>query len=80
MALPTMFVLILVAIKNAAKNNSDFQSRTVEAVYPNASYKALSFQDYVTAMQATRQCVEIVDPNTGGFNFWITGIPDQGYV
>jgi hypothetical protein len=73
-------VLILVAIKNSVKNNQDFESQTVEAVLPNVSYKALSFQDYVTAMQGTRRCVKIVDPDTGESGFWITGIPEQGYV
>ena len=84
MALPVAFVLILVAIKNAVvkdDNSDNFQSQIIEAVYPNASYTALSFQDYVTALQATRRCVErIDDPDTGKSSFWITGIPDQGYV
>jgi hypothetical protein len=31
-------------------------------------------------MQGTRRCVKIVDPDTGESGFWITGIPEQGYV
>ena len=77
MALPICFVAILLAIKNAVKNNEDFQSETIEPVIPELSYTALSFQDYVTAMQATRQCVL---NSTGEPKFWISGIPDQGYV
>jgi hypothetical protein len=80
MGLPIAFMLILVAIKNAVKNNANFQAQTVEAVLPNITYKALSFQDYVTAMQATRQCVQMIDPSTGQPGFWISGIPEQGYV
>jgi hypothetical protein len=79
LAFPIAFVAILVAIKNSVKNSEGFQSEIIEATYPSAAYKPLTFRDYVTALQAEHKCVEGINDLTGQFDFWITGVPNQGY-
>jgi ABC-2 family transporter protein len=80
LALPVVFVAFLLAIKNAVKNTEGFKAETIPAEYPgeNKTFKALTFGDYVTAMQAKRQCVDITTPEMKTKTFWITGIPKRG--
>jgi len=79
LALPIAFVAILVAIKNAVKDTEGFQAETINATYPEAAWTPLTFRDYVTAMQAEHTCIEGINNQTGQLDFWITGVPNQGY-
>lgn len=76
--LPVCFVSILVAIKNSVQSTSSFASQVVPPFYPSVSYIPLTFADYVTAMQATRVCVQRETRGRYG-DFNITGISSQGY-
>lgn len=82
MALPVAFVAIVVAIKNAVQRNTpeDFEAQLVPPVYPARSYTPLTFQDYVTAMQAVRKCTNIAMDGSPLMAMEITGIPNRGYV
>lgn len=82
MALPVVFVAIVVAIKNAVQRNTpeDFEAQIIPPEYPARSYTPLTFQDYVTAMQAVRKCTNVAMDGSQLTVMEITGIPNRGYV
>jgi len=81
LGLPLLFLGFLVLIKRALENSDSFDAETVNATIPSDddAFKPLSFQDYVTAMQAERQCVIERNSYTGKGVFKISGIEDEGY-
>mmetsp|Transcript_15759 Transcript_15759/g.36132 ORF Transcript_15759/g.36132 Transcript_15759/m.36132 type:complete len:762 (-) Transcript_15759:2199-4484(-) len=75
-ALPVGFVAVLLGIKAATENSGDgLTSDKIPAIIPGNErvFRPLSFQDYLTASQATRICVEDDDGE-----FSISGMPFQG--
>ena len=76
--MPVAFVGILVAIKNAFEDSDSFRAETIPAIIPgdDMTFTPLTFGDYVTALQAQRQCV--ADPNSAQ-GFSITGIAADGF-
>lgn len=79
-ALPLCFVTILIAIKNAT-DDSDQTSSVVPVDFPTNEdvVTSLSFHDYVTAIQAKREC-ELQDLSFFGIPYkdlGITGMPRQ---
>ncbi|KAL7567855.1 hypothetical protein ACA910_000596 [Epithemia clementina (nom. ined.)] len=77
-ALPVGFVGILLAIKGAVDNSG---ADIVPAIYPDNSYafRPFSFQDYITAVRAEKQCEMQYDGNGEEMGLGITGINQQGY-
>ena len=75
--LPIGFVGVLVGIKEASKNTTGFAAETVPPLIPSndMAFIPLSFQDYVTTMQAQRVCY--FDNETGSMQ--ITGMPGNGF-
>ena len=65
------FVGLLVWIKSAVEGTSDFAPESIPAFIPdnNYAYTPFSFADYLTALQAQRQCTA---------DGWITGMPRGG--
>ena len=84
--LPILFVWFLVLIKNSVEDSESFEPEEIPASYPSdyEAYQAFSFTDYVTALQAKREC-KTVDPVWGRtprgetVDLGITGIADMGY-
>ena len=74
--LPPLFVLFLVLIKNAVDNAGDLESETVAAEFTDFSLTPMSFNDYITAMQAQRKCKLNADPGTNDM-YDITGITNK---
>jgi hypothetical protein len=68
-----LFVYILLAIKNASEGGS-FESKVVNATFPDMAITPLSFTDYVTTLRAKRVCV-----SDGNSKFNISGIADKGF-
>eukprot|EP00529_Nitzschia_sp_RCC80_P002451 CAMPEP_0113451218 /NCGR_PEP_ID=MMETSP0014_2-20120614/6226_1 /TAXON_ID=2857 /ORGANISM="Nitzschia sp." /LENGTH=1987 /DNA_ID=CAMNT_0000342569 /DNA_START=1298 /DNA_END=7261 /DNA_ORIENTATION=- /assembly_acc=CAM_ASM_000159 len=80
LALPIAFVGILVAIKNAL--GDDAEITIVEPTFPDTleAFSPLSFQDYVVALQAKRECV--FDPVLSFVSrqlYQISGMPAASY-
>jgi hypothetical protein len=62
------------------KDNASFSAEVVEPTYPDNDQAVIpfSFNDYVTAIQAKRVCMQ--NPNIFDANPWaVTGIASQGY-
>ena len=74
-----MFVGILVAIKGAVEDNPNFEPKEVEAKFPsnNDALKLFTFKDYVTALQAKRECVDN-GFSLPSFNFGRRDLQDAG--
>jgi hypothetical protein len=72
MALPVVFIALLVAIKKAVEGTESFSAKTVAASFPNNDNTTIpySFNDYLTAIQAKRECFQV----PGMPNFIITGM------
>ena len=80
LALPIAFVGILVAIKNAL--GDDAEITIVEPTFPDTleAFSPLSFQDYVVALQAKREC--FFDPVLSFVSrqlYQISGMPAASY-
>jgi hypothetical protein len=83
--LPVAFVGALLGIKSAVEGTSNFKPQIIEAYLPEESdvFTPMSFTDYVTALQAKRQCVQrssssdTYADNFGESYFDITGMPYQ---
>lgn len=73
MALPLLFVYIIVAIKASLGSSND---KVVDAYFPETAITPLSFSDYVTAMRAQRVCVK---GSSGSSDLEVSGIMDNGY-
>ncbi|GKY90545.1 hypothetical protein MPSEU_000028200 [Mayamaea pseudoterrestris] len=75
--LPVGFIGVLVGIKVASQDTTGFAATTVPPYLPTneKAFVPLSFQDYVTTMQAQRVCY--TDAATSVME--ITGLPSGGY-
>ena len=71
-------MLFLVFIKNAVENSGGLESKTVNATFPNISITPVSFNDYITAMEAKRQCISTGNED-GDDKYDITGIKNNGF-
>lgn len=78
-ALPVLFAGLLLLIKDLADDSTpEFLAQTVDAKFYDHfdTKKILTFNDYVTAMVAKRECVARRDAVD---KFTITGLPRDGY-
>jgi hypothetical protein len=72
--LPVVGICILIAIKHASTKNDDVEADIIPSSFPSESLTPLSFQDYLTAAQAKRVCID-----QGNGNFTITGMNAHSY-
>ena len=85
--LPIIFVSFLVLIKSAFENGENFAPTEFPDYFPDNSDSLISFSftDYVTALQADRQCVSSASipwrsgEDGGDSGLSITGIYNKGY-
>lgn len=77
---PILFILVMVAVKVSLQDNPSFSPEVVPPSFPpnEDAIITYSFNDYVTAIQAKRQCFAQINPYNS--NPWaITGLENQGY-
>jgi hypothetical protein len=77
---PIIFILVMVAVKVSLQDNPSFSPEVVPPSFPpnEDAIITYSFNDYVTAIQAKRQCFAQANPYNS--NPWaITGLENQGY-
>ena len=78
--LPPLFVLVLVLIKYAVENAGNLDSsEIINATFPSISLTPLSFNDYITAMQAQRKCRSSNNTEDDDDMYDITGIFVNGF-
>jgi hypothetical protein len=81
--LPICFAALLLGIKNLAEDSSTFKARVVEPTIRDDKevWRILSFNDYVTAIVAKRQCAldeSVASFRVEGDKFYISGIRNEG--
>ena len=79
-ALPVVFICILLAIKNSLEGSDGFSPEVVPALLPNDTFTVipLSFRDYVTSLQVERICeptLSLTDATT--WEYQISGYYDN---
>lgn len=83
MLLPVGFVGVLLGIKIASQDSPSFAATTVPPLLPpnSMAYSPLSFRDYVTALQAQRQCILVSEPSSSSSSpsWQVTGMASDSY-